>query len=223
MKNINNSESNLQEVIVQANEKIAPSTYLLAFTRFFDFIPGQVVNVQLDKDIPPRMYSIASSNNNDMVKLLYKTNPLGALTPRLSQLKKNDKLLVSKPFGNFIATREESVFVATGTGVAPFASMFFSGWMKNKILIHGSRTVDEFYFQSEFIRQLGGNYIRCCSSEKNKFTYYGRVTQYLKEMIDLPVDRKYYLCGSAEMVVDVRDILLSRGISFNQILSEIYF
>jgi ferredoxin--NADP+ reductase len=33
----------------------------------------------------------------------------------------------------------------------------------------------------------------------------------------------YYLCGKALMVVEVRDLLISRGIPFENILSEIYF
>ena len=34
---------------------------------------------------------------------------------------------------------------------------------------------------------------------------------------------KYYLCGSAEMVVEIRDILIEKGIPFDRIISEIYF
>lgn len=34
---------------------------------------------------------------------------------------------------------------------------------------------------------------------------------------------KYYLCGSADMVVEARDILISKGIPFGNIISEIYF
>ncbi len=213
----------MKKVPILSNEKISPFTYIVAFDRFFDFIPGQVVNLQIDRNIPPRMYSIASSNKDKLVKLLYKVNPEGALTPKLSGLKKHDTVWVSEPFGKFIATHEKSVCIATGTGVAPFASMLFSGWMENKIFIHGSRTSEEFYFQNEFYKQLQDNYIRCCSGEDKDHFYNGRVTGYLNNRKDLPAELIYYLCGSAEMVVDVRDILLSKGISFDHILSEIYF
>jgi ferredoxin--NADP+ reductase len=37
------------------------------------------------------------------------------------------------------------------------------------------------------------------------------------------MDQKYYLCGSAEMVVESREILISKGIPFNNIVAEIYF
>jgi ferredoxin--NADP+ reductase len=53
--------------------------------------------------------------------------------------------------------------------------------------------------------------------------YSGRVTQYLQEQARLDPNLKYYLCGSAEMVVEARDILISKGIPFEHIISEIYF
>jgi len=37
----------------------------------------------------------------------------------------------------------------------------------------------------------------------------------------LPVDSKYFLCGRAEMIVEVRDILINKGVSFNNIIAEI--
>jgi ferredoxin/flavodoxin---NADP+ reductase len=219
----NPPNENVKEVKVQWNEKIAPNTYLLAFDRFFDFIPGQVVNVQIDRNIPPRMYSIASSNQDKLLKLLYKINPEGSLTPKLARLKKDNVILISEPFGKFTPTTEKSICIATGTGIAPFVSMFFSGWMENKILIHGSRIPEEFYFQKEFNKQLQEKYIQCCSREKSENSFHGRVTDYLYNWKDIPVELKYYLCGSAEMVVEVRDLLLLKGIPYDHILSEIYF
>ncbi|MBE0653662.1 MAG: hypothetical protein IH594_07675 [Bacteroidales bacterium] len=53
--------------------------------------------------------------------------------------------------------------------------------------------------------------------------YHGRLTSWLKEQEHLPRDYKYYLCGSAEMVVQTRDILVAKGISFDRIMAEIYF
>ena len=51
----------------------------------------------------------------------------------------------------------------------------------------------------------------------------GRLTDWLREQSFLPTELKYYLCGSPEMVVEVRDILISRHIPFGQIISETYF
>ena len=70
---------------------------------------------------------------------------------------------------------------------------------------------------------MGSNYIRCCTAEQDENVFSGRVTEYLKEQLSLNPGLMYYLCGNAEMVVDVRDILISKKIPFDHIVSEIYF
>lgn len=92
-----------------------------------------------------------------------------------------------------------------------------------KILIHGNRYLEQFHFFDEFDATLGSNYIRCCTAEHDGAVFAGRVTEYLEEQPSLNPGLKYYLCGSAEMVVDTRDILISKGVPFDQIVSEIYF
>jgi ferredoxin--NADP+ reductase len=69
---------------------------------------------------------------------------------------------------------------------------------------------------------LNENYIRCCSGETSCNTFTGRVTEYLNETQNLP-EVMYYLCGQAMMVVEVRDLLINRGIRFENIMAEIYF
>lgn len=43
------------------------------------------------------------------------------------------------------------------------------------------------------------------------------------QMDTLPRNYMYYLCGGGMMVIDVRDLLIEKGIPFGNILSEIYF
>jgi ferredoxin--NADP+ reductase len=49
------------------------------------------------------------------------------------------------------------------------------------------------------------------------------VTAYLKSLDQLPSDRLWYLCGKALMVVEARDLLIERGIPYENIVAEIYF
>lgn len=51
----------------------------------------------------------------------------------------------------------------------------------------------------------------------------GRVVDYLNSLPRLPAEPLYYLCGSSEMVVEARDILIKRGVPFRKIVGEIYF
>ena len=101
--------------------------------------------------------------------------------------------------------------------------MLRSGKGDNKILIHGNRYLEQFHFYDDFVQKAGGAYIRCCSAEFDEGVYQGRVTGYLEENPLPDPALKYYLCGSAEMVVDTRDLLIEKGIPFDQIISEIYF
>ena len=101
--------------------------------------------------------------------------------------------------------------------------MLRSGLAEQKRVILGNRYLEQFHFFDEFDTLLGENYIRCCTAETDEGAYSGRVTQYLAEQAELDPKLKYYLCGSAEMVVETRDILISKGIPFDRIISEIYF
>ena len=155
--------------------------------------------------------------------VLFDVNPSGLLTPRLAELQPGDRLQVSQPFGFFTDEEGPAWWIATGTGIAPFYSMFRSMGTDDKILIHGGRTKDSFYFQDEFSTHLGDRYVRCSSRETGEGLWPGRLTSFLMERESFDPSMKYFLCGNAEMVVDVRDLLISRGVPFSNIRAEIYF
>ena len=213
----------LQLVKVISNIEISPGVFHISWKRNFDFIPGQVVKIAIDKIQPPRIYSICSGNQSEKISVLFNIKEDGFLTPRLALAKEGDEFLVSDPYGSFHCDDGPACWIATGTGVAPFYSMAKSGIITNKILLHGARHINQFYFEEDFKVQFGSNYVRCCSGEQSSNLFYGHVTQYLLFQKVFPKDFKYYLCGKSLMVVDVRDLLISKGISYNNIFSEIYF
>jgi len=207
---------------ITKNEVVAPNVHIVSFEPAFPFVAGQMIYIALEATGTKRLYSIASGENDAEISILFDIKPGGALTPALSMLKPGNTLFCSNPQGSFTGTNGKAWWIASGTGIAPFRSMFRSGLSGNKILIHGGRFLHSFYFQDEFSR-LGGNYVRCCSAQSGKGVYEGRLTSYLREA-NLPSDGcMYYLCGSAEMVVETRDLLIGRGVAFENIVSEIYF
>jgi ferredoxin/flavodoxin---NADP+ reductase len=213
----------LKAVTIISNTEIAHNVFILSFKRDFNFRAGQVLGLALLPTDDARLYSIASGENDLNVNILYNIKPGGKLTPNLATLRPDDTLWISVPFGTYEGSSEPGYWIAAGTGIAPFISMYRSGMGNNKTLLHGGRTLDSFYFSSELKRDFGTNYVRCCSQEEGEGVYHGRVTQYLDEMDNLPTDQKYYLCGSAEMVIECREILLSKEIPFSNIVAEIYF
>ena len=211
-------------VQVTGNIEITKGVFVLSFPRKHSFVAGQVVGISIIKNIEPRLYSIASGNREDQIQLLYNIKPDGEVSPSLAELKAGDTIYVSAPFGSFYGTAKPAWLIASGTGVAPFLSMLRSGLHKDKVLIHGGRTLDSFYYQDEIKELIGkDNYIRCCSQEKGSGVYEGRLTNYLRELDAFPHDCKYYLCGLSEMVVETRDLLIDKGIPYENIVAEIYF
>jgi ferredoxin--NADP+ reductase len=217
--------SNLQfsPSIVLDNRRMDDNTWLISIRRNFSFIPGQCVAITLDFTVSPRLYSIASGIDNAQLDILYKVYHDGLLTPKLSKMKKGDPVYCSNPFGTFTCDDQPAVWIASGTGVAPFASMAFSGITANKRLIHGGRKIESFFFSEKFFELLGPNYIRCSSLEHEDGIYQGRLTAYLSSLQSINKDEMYYLCGSAEMVVETREILIRKGVPINRIMAEIYF
>lgn len=218
-----NQQFELEEVTITGNEEISPGVHLISWMRICDFSPGQVVKIAADPMIAPRIYSICSGNDEAEIRVLFNVKEDGLLTPWLAGVIPGVKIWVSKPYGSFKDDKKPAWWIATGTGIAPFYSMFRSGIAENKTLIHGVRKLDQFYFEDELEWAMGDRYVRCCSQEQSCNVFPGRVNKYLEEIKELPTDINYYLCGKAIMVVEVRDLLISRGIPYENILAEIYF
>ena len=213
----------LSEVTITQNQEISPGVHLISWKRRYDFIAGQVVKITIDTGVPPRIYSVCSGNSEPEISILFNIKADGVLTPGLSAVIPGMKIWASKPYGSFKDGKNPAWWIATGTGIAPFYSMFRSGMSENKTLIHGVRQLNQLYCEDELEWAMGERYIRCCSHEQSCNVFLGRVTAYLNEINNLPTDINYYLCGKALMVVEVRDLLISKGVPYENILAEIYF
>jgi len=217
-----NNEYSLRSYELTNNEEISPGVHVISFMRDFDFRAGQVIKIATDMNHAPRIYSICSGNTENEVRILFNIKEDGFLTPKLAGMIPGEKILVSNPYGSFLGTNEAAWWIATGTGIAPFYSMIKSGLANKKKLIHGVRKLNQFYFEDELEEAMNSNYVRCCSGETSCDTFPGRVSDYLNGIQNLP-NVKYYLCGQALMVVEVRDLLIQKGIKFENIMAEIYF
>lgn len=210
----------LKKVTITDHIAVGDDSYIIQFLRDFDFIPGQIIGITDKAKNPPRLYSICSSPKDDKVSILFNLKTDGELTPVLSTLSIGDEILITDVQGKFTFNNEPAWWIATGTGIAPFYSMFSSGQQPQK-LIQGGRKIENLFFKEEF--DSLPNYIKCCSQDSGKGIFDGRLTKYLNELDELPANINYYLCGSAEMVVDVRNLLINKGIPFRNIITEIYF
>ena len=210
-------------VKVLSKKEITPGVFYLEVEKKSKFKAGQVIAAAINPDDDLRLYSIASGEDKPFIRILFDINPQGQLTPPMSKLEKGDTLYISAPFGRFTSSPEDSWWIATGTGIAPFISMTESGQYSNRTLLHGARFLNQFYFSDLFKDKMGNNYMRFCTAENSEEVTSGRLTSYIKQSNNILPERKYYLCGNSNMVVEVRDLLLNKGVPFDNIIAEIYF
>jgi ferredoxin-NADP reductase len=151
----------------------------------------------------------------------------GQLTPRLARVEPGDRVGVEALKGRFTLAKahpfERLLFVATGTGVAPFRSFVRSSPEQDYFLVHGVRTVEE-DFAAEFCRPERRV---VCISAPPPWTAggplrSGRVTAWLESMEPGTFDRAY-LCGNARMIAQALPILVDKGIAEARIHTETYF
>ncbi|MBN1119424.1 MAG: hypothetical protein JXA77_19590 [Bacteroidales bacterium] len=203
---------------------LTDSTYVLRFDRNgMEFAPGQHITLGLPGENQLREYSIYSPNNVDYLEVIIREVESGTVSKKLRKLKKGDLVNVEGPFGFFTPDsrkieQTKFLFIATGTGIAPFHSIIKSYAGINYTLLHGIRVHEETYESDEYKK---GRYISCTSRD-TKGDFHGRVTDYLvKNSIDS--DTLVYLCGNYEMIHAVYDILTTKGLSPDNIRTEVYF
>ncbi|HKL72207.1 MAG TPA: FAD-binding oxidoreductase [Marinilabiliaceae bacterium] len=223
MANLARRRKEVFPVKIISNTEISPQVYVLEMEKKIDFKAGQVIAAAMHPDHNLRLYSIASGTQESTLKILFDVVAEGELTPNMAKMKAGDSLYISKAFGRFTNSPNGSWWIATGTGIAPFAAMAESGEVEEITLLQGARKLNQFYFSDLFKEKMGDRYLRFCTSESHPEVHSGRLTNFLKENNDLIPTRKYYLCGNSNMVVEVRDLLLSKGVPFEQIIAEIYF
>jgi benzoate/toluate 1,2-dioxygenase reductase component len=168
----------------------------------FQFRPGQ--RVSLSSEGNERDYSIVSAPEESELAFCIRNVAGGKLSSSLSTVEIGTSLSIKGPFGYFTykPSVRQAVFVATGTGIAPFCSMAGSG-ISGFILVHGARLAQDLYYASLF-RQTAEKYIPCLS-EANKLpagAIRGQVTDYLQRDLK-PEAYDFYLCGRSDMIRDI--------------------
>ena len=164
-----------------------------------------------------RPYSLASAPGRT-VRLLVDVRTKGMGASWASTIAPGDDVDLELPYGRWLITPDrgttdaeaprQRIFIATGTGIAPFLAAFEAGRRDEDILIVGcSRTEDNLTGRVDTpLPRL----IRCVSREAAPGAFHGRITDYLNaEGID--PEATYYVCGSARIVRDISRIIQAGG------------
>ncbi len=193
----------------------------LAKPPLFAFNPGQRICL-IHKSVE-REYSLVSAPADaDLILCIRKVHK-GILSSQLSEIALGTRLQFTGPHGYFTfkPSARPAIFVATGTGLAPFCSMVRSG-ITDIALLHGVSLAADLYY-ADLIQPAVKQYIPCLSKPNGspKDCFNGRVTDYLQKNL-APGEYDFYLCGSREMIHDVT-LLVDERFEGSLIYTEIYY
>ncbi|MCS7025218.1 MAG: FAD-binding oxidoreductase [Bryobacteraceae bacterium] len=202
----------------------------------FEFIPGQFVSLSqtLNGKKVTRAYSICSLPKANTFEIVLNLVHEGIFSPYLFSLKPGDQLEMKGPHGMFVLRKpvNHSIFVATGTGIAPFRPMLQYVLPRDRehefVLVFGVRYDHSFMFKREFEemeRQYPNfKFIPTVTRPSPEWRgNVGRVQQYVFDHIGARRDFDVYICGLKEMVNDVRDRCIKElGFDKKQVVYERY-
>ena len=221
------------------SREIAPNVRHFVFqvedAESFSYVPGQWVSLTAEIDGAPitRAYSIASPPNGRLFELCLNEVIEGRFSPYLFDLRPGAQIQFKGPYGSFIFRQpvEDSVLVATGTGIVPFRAMLHRQLARDSshtfTLLFGARHEHGLLYRAEF---------EALARRHFNFRFWpmltrpgpewegrtGRVQEHLFEAIGERRDINVFICGLKAMVDDVRAILKSAGFDRKRIIYEKY-
>ncbi len=186
-----------------------------------------------------RAYSIASANYEEHLEFLSIKVPDGPLTSRLQHIQVGDSIIVGKkPTGtlliDYLLPAKRLYMLSTGTGVAPFLSIIRDPETYEKfeevVLVHGVRQVNELAYHDyitqelpkhEFLGEMVSQQLKYYPTvTRETYKHQGRVTTVIENgqmATDLglpalnPVEDRVMICGSPEMLRDLKQMMEVRG------------
>jgi ferredoxin-NADP reductase len=206
----------------------------------FGFVPGQwlsLIHTKPDGEELTRAYSIASppEDTNRFALCLNRVQD-GYMSNFLCGMKVNDEISCQGPFGDFILRPplRDTVFIATGTGIAPFRSMLH--WLladdsfhqdRQLWLLFGNRTEKDTYYHDEFLRlaqeHANFHYLPTLSRGSAEWPgLRGYVQEHVPGVVQGRADMHAYICGLDKMVKANRKLLKGLGWDRRAILYEKY-
>lgn len=203
----------------------------------FDFIAGQFVSMKAEKEGREitRAYSIVSAPRPDNTfDVCLNRVQFGFFSNYLCDLDGGARVKFHGPHGYFVPRNpaRDSIFIGTGTGVAPLRSMLL--WLyedparnqgRDFWLVFGTRYSPELYYHEEFLKMERDHpnfhYVPTLSRENPGWTgATGYVQEHVRKLAEGRTDMDAYICGLKDMVIANRDLLKELGWDKKAIMFE---
>jgi len=216
-------------------EKLSDST--IGFSISLDepasltFLPGQYVNVSIPSTDLTRAYSFSSAPTASLASFVVRNVPNGRMSEYLSNIgKAGDSISFAGPNGSFYLreVKRPVLFLAGGTGIAPFLSMLDSlvvTGLSHPIQLVFGVTNDVDLVALDKLDELktklpSFEYRTVVASSDSVHVRKGYVTEHIENEWLNQGDVDIYLCGPVAMVDAVRNWLANVGVTPANFLFE---
>lgn len=204
-------------------------------TEKLDFVAGQFMSASsmIDGKRFTRAYSIASAPQGNLFELCLNRVKEGKLSPLLFEMQVGDSMEFRGPLGYFVLRHpaNDSVMIATGTGIAPFRSMLKAHLPAHTAqkftLLFGVRYERNLMYRDEF-EMMAADFPNfrfwptLSRPDEGWTSRRGHVQEHMLEAIGDRRDIDVYICGLKLMVDDVRARLQDLGFERKHIIFEKY-
>lgn len=194
----------------------------------YKYLPGQFLHLALDEYDPSvqwpesRCFSMQSSSENHLIKITYAVK--GNFTQRMTkELFPGRQIWIKLPYGDLFSQSHSNintVFIAGGTGITPFLSLFcnhsFSNYI-NPVLYAGFRTKEMNIYKKELKQAEEVN-----SSLITKYIYQDTqgIINFRKILNETDHSASFFISGPPGMIKSCKDALIANGINKSQIKTD---
>lgn len=189
------------------------------------FLPGQYVNIDVPGSGQHRSYSFSTAPGEQRIGFLIKKIAGGVMSTWLERAEMGGKLDLTGPLGSFYMRKVERplLFLAGGTGLAPFLSMLEALVRENSQqqihLIYGVTRDLDLVLVDEVEAYAGRlpnfTFSTVVAEEASSHPRKGWVTQHIPAETMNGGDLDVYLCGPPPMVDAVRKFFAETGVKPN--------
>jgi len=189
----------------------------------FDFLPGQKIGFLFEGATWD--YTLLGPTQGLELSLCVRHLPEGRFSPRLAAAQPGEPFQITSATGffTFKPSAQPAVFVATGTGVAPFVAFARAG-VRGFDLLHGVRWAEDLVYGGE-LAAAARIYTPCLSGSSpaagDPEFFAGRVDACLTQRLS-PGRYDFYLCGNGDMIRDVMRLIDER-FPDSRVFTETFF
>lgn len=211
----------------------------------FPFEPGQYATLGLmggEGKLIQRPMSISSSADDlSEYEFFIRLVDSGGFTPLLWERKVGDPINIKGAKGKFLLQDDgrRALFVASGTGLAPFISMIETlrgrGQSRDIVLLHGASHDHDLAWREQLTELANGGgfplrYVGTISRPHGSPGWAGltgRVESIVADQLDehglRPENVTIYICGNPDMIAAVEELATVRGFPPEQVRKELYW